>query len=636
MKPSIKPVRRRALLAQQRRALRALLDAGGVAEGASGGVPTLDPDTTRVLTDDTDRHGRSSAFYTNPRTKRGRPGALETAGPSETASDGQDHPPIRTKVSRLFASRKRLVWRPVTEGAPPQDANVGPTSVPPPRSSNVFDINGRPLELDGKDWAFRLRKEGNSDVPVGNLANVILILTHDPVWKDAFWLDEFTDSIVARKPLPFPVRSRWNDSHEGQITAWLQREMKMTVSKDTVRDALRCIVEDKRFHAVAAEFDEYATTVGWDCHPRIDRWLIDYCGAMDTPFARMVGAKFILSLVARQYDPGCKVDTVLVFEGGQGNKKSSICRALAGPGRFFDDTINLESRDTATVLRGKIIVEFQELPRFTRDPKRNELFKVFVRKREDEHVHKWERHARVSKRSWVGMATTNPDAYLSDETGTRTIWPIPVDTRVPVGPIERDRAQLLAEAVVRYKWYLYLRSQLPPGVEEDELPTEVRWWLVGEEEELAKVEQAKRFEVGVWDTHIRQMMANVNSLSVDEILESIHARSAPSGSRARALAAERAGTINTVHDGTRNLRSKDKWSKGQQNEVIRVLKHHGWIRRCLGSRNNREWRYWRPGTWRDMEQFTPGRRSAMEIELDEPTTSPIATDPTESPADEQE
>ena len=55
----------------------------------------------------------------------------------------------------------------------------------------------------------------------------------------------------------------------------------------------------------------------WDGKPRLDCWL-DTIGCEDEAG---VGREWMLSLVARALDPGCKVDTVLVLEGEQGKKK---------------------------------------------------------------------------------------------------------------------------------------------------------------------------------------------------------------------------------------------------------------------------------------------------------------------------
>ena len=53
-------------------------------------------------------------------------------------------------------------------------------------------------------------------------------------------------------------------------------------------------------------------------------------------------------------------------------------------------------------------------------------------------------------RHFVLMGTTNAAAYLDDPTGNRRFWPVTVNT-ILLPEIRRDRDQLWAEAVVRWK-----------------------------------------------------------------------------------------------------------------------------------------------------------------------------------------
>ena len=90
----------------------------------------------------------------------------------------------------------------------------------------------------------------------------------------------------------------------------------------------------------------------------MDVWLTTYLGADDTEYCRAVGARWLISAVARVFRPGVKANCCLILEGPQGIRKSTALRTIAGE-YFTDELADLGSKDAAMQTRGVWIIELE-------------------------------------------------------------------------------------------------------------------------------------------------------------------------------------------------------------------------------------------------------------------------------------
>lgn len=213
-------------------------------------------------------------------------------------------------------------------------------------------------------------------------------------------------------------------------------------SKELFADVISDLARQASFHPVKDYLDEMQGK--WDGVSRIERLLIDYFGAEDTPFNRAAGRLWMTAAVRRMRCPGCKFDELLVLISGQGAGKSSGIAAITGPQEWFTDCLpmNAPPKETIEQTRGKWIGEIAELQGNHREV---ETIKAFLSRQVDTARGAFGRLPEDVKRSFVCIGTTNSEQFLKDRTGNRRFWPVKVG-EIDLAGIKRDRDQLWAEA----------------------------------------------------------------------------------------------------------------------------------------------------------------------------------------------
>lgn len=354
------------------------------------------------------------------------------------------------------------------------------------------------VSLDGKPWTERLiRDRAKPPRPVGNLANCVTALRHAPSWRGVLSYNTFTHTILTTRKTPWGESyAAWTDTADGLCAVWMQEEG-INVPSHIAAQAVRIVAHDQEISPLT----DYLSSLAWDGEPRINSWTCDYLGVKDTVYSRAVGQAWLISAVARAFQPGCKADNVLILEGPQGRGKSSALRALASP-EWFADYIseNLNSKDAAILCDGVWIIEFSELEGVVSSHSdKAETAKAFLTRQKDRYRPPYATHPIDVPRQCVFAGTTNRDNYMTDETGNRRFWPLRCNFIYPER-VARDRDQLWAEAVYRY------HAGMP-------------WWLDADEEAEAKYEQKLRYEGDPWEEIIRDWTEGKRDTSVQEILE---------------------------------------------------------------------------------------------------------------------
>jgi predicted P-loop ATPase len=266
--------------------------------------------------------------------------------------------------------------------------------------------------------------------------------------------------------------------------------------------------------------------------------MTQHLGAEPSGYAAAAGECWLISAIARVYQPGSKADCCLILEGRQGLRKSTALKTLADPW-FTDEISDLGSKDAALQASGVWVIEIAELDSM-KGPEIGKI-KAFMSRSTDRFRPPYGKRLVQSPRQCIFAGTVNHSTYLRDETGGRRFWPVAC-TRIQIEELARDRDQLWAEAVARYR-------------------SGAIWWLdTVELNRQAADEQAARFEGGPWDGLIADWAADRDTVSLEEVL------------------------------GMCIGKDKANWSQADKNAVAKSLRSVGWVRYRDRGRKM-QWRY---------------------------------------------
>lgn len=218
------------------------------------------------------------------------------------------------------------------------------------------------------------------------------------------------------------------------------------------------------YHPVQRYLEHVSLTHGDDTN--ILQGMADrYFGAVE-PIYQTYLKKMLVGAVARIFDPGCKLDTAVILQGPQGSGKSTFLRTLAGSD-WFDDSMGAAQgeRDERLKLHQFWFLEWGELEAIFRK-KDVASTKAFLSSQVDTVRPPYGRQAVTLKRRSIIVGSTNQDDFLTDPTGNRRFWVVPVRKRIDVATLATERDQIWAAAVSLY------RSGFP-------------WWLTPDEEAIA-------------------------------------------------------------------------------------------------------------------------------------------------------
>lgn len=425
---------------------------------------------------------------------------------------------------------------------------------------NTDPVTGDELEIFG--WP-HYGKEG----PKATRENVLHAFKRDPALRGLVGLNEFSQEMWKLKATPWPSPAGiWREVDDTKLAEYLvlRHNWVQSPSADSIVQALKAVSMDHAFHPVR----DRVQALKWDGVERLGLWLFKALSLDSQPmrearrqYITSVGKWFIMGMVARVLRPGCKFDYMLVLEGPQGYRKSTLGRVLAGD--YFSDThLDLGNKDSYLQLQGCWVHEFSELHAIT--GKDVTLVKAFISAQVDYLRAPFDRRPAKYPRQCVFFGTSNNNKWARDRTGNRRMWPVEITQPVDTEWVQQHLDQLLAEAMHRVE----RGERFHPTHEE-----EIDWF---------QPEQAKR----------------VQSTAVEEALYQYLCGERSSKGPIDVSAPSQVTLVQCLENIGIDV-AKSASNRNVQSEVIELLHKWGWrhARASKVSDGKRPWVYLRPDVW---------------------------------------
>jgi predicted P-loop ATPase len=238
------------------------------------------------------------------------------------------------------------------------------------------------------------------------------------------------------------------DITKAQLILALEHNLDLGGRREQIEDILTLLAERRPYSPVIDYLESVYAQHGNDTQILTgfaDRYLGDR-----QPMADAFLKRWLISAVARAFQPGCKADYILVLQGKQGWGKSGFFNTLANS--WFDDGIaaTANDKDQLMKLHSAWIIELSELEAIFRK-KDVSAFKAFITARTDALRKPYGRLVEELPRANVFGDSTNEDGFLNDPTGNRRFWVIHVCKPIDIARLEQEKDQIWAAAVALYK-----------------------------------------------------------------------------------------------------------------------------------------------------------------------------------------
>lgn len=270
-------------------------------------------------------------------------------------------------------------------------------------------------------------------------------------------------------------------------------------SREDIMDIITKLADKHKYNPVERYLLKVSQEHGNDTST-LDNLAERFLGVSPTIYQTFL-RKTLIAAVARAFDPGCKVDTCLILQSKQGKKKSTFFKVLAGAEWFDDSFGEMSDKDERLKLIGAWFVEWAELEAVFRRRERATV-KAFITSSEDRVRPPYGRSTKVFKRHSIFVGSTNELEFLSDPSGHRRYWVIPVTQVIDTATLLLQRDQIWAAAVAAYR-------------------NGEQWWLTDEETDVAETIAREFQTTDPWQESIEKYLESRDEVTISELLDQV-------------------------------------------------------------------------------------------------------------------
>lgn len=165
----------------------------------------------------------------------------------------------------------------------------------------------------------------------------------------------------------------------------------------------------------------------------------------DDDLSQLYFSKWLMGGVARLYQPGTKMDNVLVLQGKQELGKTLFFEAIAPMGKATGFKAKQSADDQTRLMAKNVILDMGEISGIM-NARDTDEFKDFITTTHDDRRPLYSEEIYSYPRHCIFGGTVNNSEFLNDPTGSRRFWVIEVPDTINLEFVKENRDRLWAVA----------------------------------------------------------------------------------------------------------------------------------------------------------------------------------------------